>query len=62
VLILDEPTAPLDRDTERALTEGLDRVMRGRTTILITHRPELAARASRIIRLDGARLADPVVA
>jgi ATP-binding cassette subfamily B protein len=62
VLILDEPTAPLDRETERAVTEGLDRIMRGRTTILITHRHELAARASRIIRLDGARLVDSVVA
>jgi ATP-binding cassette subfamily B protein len=62
VLILDEPTAPLDRETERAMTEGLERVMRGRTTIIITHRPELAARASRIITLDGACLADPVVA
>jgi ATP-binding cassette, subfamily B, bacterial len=62
VLILDEPTAPLDRETERVLTDGLDRVMRGRTTILITHRPELAARATRIVTLDGARLADSVVA
>jgi ATP-binding cassette subfamily B protein len=53
VLILDEPTAPLDRDTERVLTEGLDRLARGRTTIFITHRPELAARADRIVRIDS---------
>ena len=56
VLILDEPTAPLDRETERVLTEGvLSRQAGGRrrrTTVLITHRPELAARADRIVRLD----------
>jgi ATP-binding cassette, subfamily B, bacterial len=55
VLILDEPTAPLDRDTERILTDGiLRRRSRGEgcTTILITHRPELAACADRIVRLD----------
>lgn len=57
VLILDEPTAPLDRDTERILTDGIlarrAAQRRGPTTILITHRPELAARADRIIRLDA---------
>ncbi|MGH9345732.1 MAG: ABC transporter ATP-binding protein [Vicinamibacterales bacterium] len=53
VLILDEPTAPLDRETERAVTDGFERVMRGRTTILITHRPELAARADRVVVLDA---------
>jgi ATP-binding cassette, subfamily B, bacterial len=60
VLILDEPTAPLDRDTERVLTEGLlarrshvkGASTRRRTTILITHRPELASCADRIVRLD----------
>jgi ATP-binding cassette, subfamily B, bacterial len=52
VLVLDEPTAPLDRDAERVLTTGWERLMRGRTTIIITHRLELAARADRIVRLD----------
>jgi ATP-binding cassette, subfamily B, bacterial len=53
VLILDEPTAPLDRETERQVIDGLERVMRGRTTIVITHKPELAARAHRIVTLDA---------
>jgi ATP-binding cassette subfamily B protein len=57
VLILDEPTAPLDRETERVLTEGV-LARRRRTTILITHRPELAARADRIVRLDAAVFAE----
>jgi ATP-binding cassette subfamily B protein len=52
VLILDEPTAPLDGDTERTVINGLERVMRGRTIIVITHRAELAARADRVVRLD----------
>lgn len=65
VLILDEPTAPLDRETERVLTEGVlarragpPNRRTGRTTILITHRPELAARADRIVRLDAAASAE----
>jgi ATP-binding cassette, subfamily B, bacterial len=67
VLILDEPTAPLDRDTERLLAEGLQRLAHGRTTIVITHRPELAARADRIVRIgsaapvQGAEPAPPIV-
>jgi ATP-binding cassette subfamily B protein len=61
VLILDEPTAPLDVETERTLADGLlaRRLMHGRTTILITHRPELAARADRVVRLDAAVSAEP---
>jgi ATP-binding cassette subfamily B protein len=53
VLILDEPSAPLDSDTERTVIDGLERVMRGRTIIVITHRAELAARADRVVRLDA---------
>jgi subfamily B ATP-binding cassette protein MsbA len=37
ILILDEPTAGLDAVSERAVIEGLDRLMRGRTTIVIAH-------------------------
>jgi ABC-type multidrug transport system fused ATPase/permease subunit len=33
--------------------------MRGRTTIVITHRRELASRAGRVVVLDGARIAEP---
>src|SRR5262249_54478663 len=55
VLVLDEPTASLDPATERQVAEGYDRIMRGRTTILITHRPTLAERADRVLMLrpDG---------
>jgi ATP-binding cassette subfamily B protein len=57
VLVLDEPTAALDPTTERRVAEGLDRIMRGRTTLLITHRTALAATADRVLVVsDGAVL------
>ena len=38
ILILDEPTASLDTESEELVMEGLDRLMKGRTVIMITHR------------------------
>ena len=43
IIILDEPTTALDQDTEDQVLEGLDRLMRGRTCILITHSARLAS-------------------
>ena len=60
ILILDEPSAALDPDSERRIAEGYEEVMRGRTTIVITHRPELARRANRVLTLSGARIVEPV--
>jgi ABC-type multidrug transport system fused ATPase/permease subunit len=54
VLVLDEPTAALDPVSERHVTEGYEMVMRGRTTILISHRRDLAERADRVVVLGGA--------
>jgi ATP-binding cassette subfamily B protein len=51
VLILDEPTAALDPATESQVAGGLGISRRGMTTIVITHRAELAARADRVITL-----------
>jgi ATP-binding cassette, subfamily B, bacterial len=56
VLILDEPSAALDPESERQVAEGYEAVMRGRTTIVITHRLELARRADRVLEIDGARV------
>lgn len=53
VLVLDEPTAALDPATERDVVAGYEAAMRGRTTILITHRPEPARRADRIVLVSG---------
>jgi ATP-binding cassette subfamily B protein len=54
VLVLDEPTAALDPLSERHVLAGYERIMRGRTTLLITHRMALAATADRVLVLgDG---------
>jgi ATP-binding cassette subfamily B protein len=53
VLILDEPTAALDPVSERQVVAGYEAAMRGRTTILITHRPEPARRADRVVLVRG---------
>jgi ATP-binding cassette, subfamily B, bacterial len=53
VLVLDEPTAALDPVAERDVVAGYEAAMRGRTTILITHRPEPARRADRIVLVPG---------
>ncbi len=58
VLILDEPTAALDPVSERRVVAGLDERRRCRTTIVITHRMELAARADRVVVLEDARIVE----
>ncbi len=59
VLVLDEPTSALDPETERQVIDGYEGVMRGRTTIVITHRLDVARRADRIITIAGARVVEP---
>lgn len=58
VLILDEPTASLDPIAERMVIDGYESVMRDRTTIVITHRLDVASRADRVLVLDGSRLVE----
>jgi simple sugar transport system ATP-binding protein len=58
VLILDEPTAALDPIAERHIITGYESAMRDRTTIVITHREEVASRADRVLVLDGARIVE----
>jgi ATP-binding cassette subfamily B protein len=53
ILVLDEPTAALDPASERHVLAGYEQVMRGRTTLLITHRMALAAAADRVLVLGG---------
>ena len=57
LLVLDEPTADLDPDSA-ALVESAIEEVRGRHTILlVTHRPQLAAIADRVLTLDRGRIA-----
>jgi ATP-binding cassette subfamily B protein len=58
VLVLDEATGALDPATEAQVVSGYEAVMRGRTTIVITHRPALARRAERIVVLIDGRIAE----
>ena len=52
-VILDEPTADLDRVSADVVAEGVERLRPGRTVLLIAHRGELAHRADRVVSLDG---------
>jgi ATP-binding cassette, subfamily C, bacterial CydD len=52
-VILDEPTADLDRTSAEVVAEAVERLRTGRTVLLIAHRPELVAYADRVVDLGG---------
>jgi ABC-type multidrug transport system fused ATPase/permease subunit len=56
VLLLDEPTTGLDPATESRLIDDLLAVTRGKTLVMVTHRPRLADRADQVVRVDGGRI------
>ncbi len=58
VLVLDEATANLDPASEERVIAGYEAVMAGRTTILVTHRFDLANKADRIVVLEGGRVVE----
>ena len=58
VLVLDEATASLDPVSERHVIDSYEAIMRGRTTLLISHRYEMARRADRVVVIDGARIVE----
>ena len=58
VLILDEPTAALDPETERGLLDALTTTRRPRFTIVIAHRVSTIERADRIVFLDEGRVVE----
>ncbi len=55
ILILDEPTLGLDGENRDTVARAIVTLAEGRTTLLITHEPDLAGRAGILVRLDGAR-------
>ncbi len=58
ILLLDEPTAALDAQSEEALRETLQRLSEGRTTILVAHRLASVMRADRILVMEEGRLVE----
>src|SRR3954451_25035593 len=57
ILVLDEPTTGLDAASEAQVMDGLSALMRGRTTILITHSMALARGADRVVVIEAGRIA-----
>lgn len=58
ILILDEATSALDSESERAVQEALETLMRGRTTLVIAHRLSTVEHADRIVVLAQGRIAE----
>jgi ABC-type multidrug transport system fused ATPase/permease subunit len=58
VLILDEPTAALDTESERLVVEALERLMKGRTVLIIAHRLSTIRDADKILVLKGGVVAE----
>jgi ABC-type multidrug transport system fused ATPase/permease subunit len=58
ILILDEPTAALDTESERLVIEALERLMKGRTVLTIAHRLSTIRDADKIIVLKGGVVAE----
>jgi ABC transporter fused permease/ATP-binding protein len=56
LLVLDEATSALDAESEHLVREALERLMRGRTTLIIAHRLSTVMGADRVLVLDGGRI------
>ncbi len=56
VLLLDEATSALDAQSERAVQQALERLMAGRTTLVIAHRLATVLKADRIVVMDHGRI------
>jgi len=58
ILVLDEATSALDAESEHLVKEALDRLMTGRTTLIIAHRLSTVKDADRVCVLDGGRIVE----
>jgi len=58
ILILDEPTASVDVETEAEILESLERLMRGRTTVVISHRLSAVRDSDLILVVDDGRVVE----
>ncbi|MEU1737101.1 ABC transporter ATP-binding protein [Streptosporangium sp. NPDC020145] len=58
IVLLDEVTSALDPVNEAAVHEGIQRLMAGRTVVMVAHRMRTVRRADRIVFLDGGRIVE----
>ena len=56
ILLLDEATSALDSQSEHAVQQALERLMRGRTTLVVAHRLATVLKADRIVVMDRGRI------
>ena len=58
LLLLDEPTSAVEPESEAAIIEALERLMHGRTTLIVSHRLSLARSADRVVVIAGGRVVE----
>ncbi|GAA4528701.1 MULTISPECIES: ABC transporter ATP-binding protein [Nonomuraea] len=58
IVLLDEVTSALDPVNEAAVHEGVERLMAGRTVVMVAHRLRTVQRADRVVFLDGGRIVE----
>jgi ATP-binding cassette subfamily B protein len=58
ILILDEPTSALDRETETEILQTMGRLMQGRTSFFISHRPKTLSNCDILLKIQGGKLVE----
>ena len=58
ILLLDEPTSAVEPESEALIIEGLERLMEGRTALIVSHRLSLARSADRVVIIEGGRVVE----